>query len=387
MHQYTNITSATLFINSPYTAYIWQSTVPEMAFSGKTYLVDAMMSVAALHLRSQHPEDRSLAHASHAYAASTLREYLVHLNRGITADNAEALFLTASLIAFQAVASRIFTKDDVEVDGPSSRYELPLAWFHAFQGVKTVVTASWQWIRGSEVVKAVIEAQPSFHLDMSAATGDSYFGHLLDGLQEELANETAENYQSTGQAYLHAVSVLNFAHKSPYPAASLAFPATVSRRFVDLLETKRPRALAILACFFALLKRMYGVWWLKDISRREVMGLMGMFEPGSKWWRHLEWPIRIALWDETSIPADVWGTELDPEPRPDDGSIEGMMSHIELMAQMLGQATSQGNVQNAQASVTDAQLSGNALDVSLNGPLASRAAEVPDSPLDAASPD
>ena len=339
MHQYTHVTSHTLFINSPFTADIWQRAVPEMAFSGKTYLVDAMMSVAALHLRSLHPEDKSLARASHVYAASTLEEYLAHLHIGITAENAEALFLTASLIAFQSVASRIFTKDDAEPEsnGPSTRYELPLAWFHAFQGVKTVVATSWQWIRGSHVVKAVIDSQPSIQLDLNPLTATSYFGHLLDGLDEELATESPEHVSYTSQAYAHAVCVLNFSHKSPYPAASLAFPATVSRRFVDLVEIRRPRALAILACFFALLKRMDGVWWLKDISRREVMGLMGMFEPGSKWWRHLEWPIRIALWDDGPIPPDVWGTEWEPEPYRDDGSVESMMSHIELMAQMLGQ--------------------------------------------------
>ena len=338
MHQYTYITSKTLFLNSPYTEDIWQRAVPEMAFSGKNYLVDAMLSVAALHLRSIRPEEKALAHASHAYATSTLADFRANLGKGITADNAEALFLTASLIAFQAVASRIFTKDDSERDanGVPSRYELPLPWFHAFQGVKTVVATSWMWIRDSAVCQAVIDAQPSLQIDLNPSAPNTFFGHLLEDIQVEMSNEASDRVAETTQAYFHAVCVLNWVHKSPYPAATLAFAATVSRRYVDLLDEKRPRALAILACFFGLLKRMDGVWWLKDVARREVMGLVGMFETGSKWWAHLEWPIRIALWDGGAmIPSDVWGTECDAEPVRDDGNVETMMSHIELITQLI----------------------------------------------------
>lgn len=341
MHQYTSVTSKTLLTNFSVTEDIWQKTVPELAFAGKTYLANAILSVAALHLRSQTPEDKALVRASHAYAASTLAEYCTCLDMGITPDNAEALFLTASLIAIQASASRIFIKEDAAADpnDPAERYTLPLPWFHAFQGVKTVVASSWQWIRNSTAVQAVIDSQPSVQLDLNPVAPDSFFGHILDGLELELATEDPRFVTATSQGYSHAICVLNWAHRSPIPAAALAFPATVSRRFIDLVEAKRPRALAILACFFALLKRMEGMWWLRDVSRREVMGLVGIFESGSKWWRHLEWPVRIALWDSGPIPSDVWGVDCDVEMQQDDEFVvETMMSHIELMAQMLGQS-------------------------------------------------
>jgi hypothetical protein len=340
MHHYITVTSKTLLANSPTTEEIWQRTVPQMAFEGRTYLADAILSVAALHLRSQNPDDKAIVRASHAYAASTFAEYCASLNAGITSNNAEALFLTASLIAFQATAARIFVKDDVEVDAtnPGSRYSLPMAWFHAFQGVKTVVASSWQWIRNSTTVKAVIESQPGFQLDLNPLGPNSFFGHLLENLEQELGDEDPSMINLTSQAYAHAVCVLNYVHKTAYPAAALAFPATVSRRFIDLVESKRPRALAILACFFALLKRMDDVWWLHDVSRREVMGLVAMFEPGSQWWRHLEWPIRIALWEGGPITTEVWGAELTTAPHGNEEFVETMISHIELMADVLSQA-------------------------------------------------
>ncbi|KAF4471485.1 hypothetical protein FALBO_1608 [Fusarium albosuccineum] len=346
MHHYTNVTSKTLLTNSPAAEDIWQRAVPQMAFSGngKTYLADAILSVAALHLRSMAPDDKALVRASHSYSASSLSAYCASLENGITADNAEALFLTATLIAFQASASRIFVKDDGDTDpnDPNARYTPPLSWFHAFQGVKTVVATSWQWIRHSDIVKVVIDSQPSFQLNLNPRSPDSFFGHLLEGLEEELINEDPRFVATTGQAYSHSVSVINWAHKNYHAAAALAFPATVSRRFVDLVDAKRPRALAILACFFALLKRMDNVWWLQDVSRREVMGLVSMFEPRSKWWRHLEWPIRIALLDGSSIPQDIWGTELEEQQAPQEQGVVGsMIHHIEMFAEILNRPPTQ----------------------------------------------
>ncbi|KAM0459128.1 hypothetical protein ACHAO4_002520 [Trichoderma viride] len=341
-HQYISSTSKTLVMNSPASTDIWQKDVPRFALEGRTYLIDAVLSVAALHLRFKNPEDKVMIEASHAYSASTLAEYCRSLNKGITAENADALFLTSCLIAFQATASRLFIKEDSDLTDPSDshrRYALPLSWFHAFQGVKTIVATSWQWIRNSATLKVVIDSQPGSMLDLNPLGPESFFGHLLDDLDEELEEEDEGNRAATNQGYFHAVCVLNWAHKNQYAPSALALPSTVSRRYVELVEAKRPRALAILACFFALLKRMDNVWWLDDVARREVMGLVSLFETGSKWWRHLEWPIRIALWDgeADAIPADIWGVERKENPPADGGvlSAETILNHIDLMAKMM----------------------------------------------------
>lgn len=339
-HHFTTKTHKTLLHNVPAADDIWRIDVPQLAFAGKSYLADAILAVSALHLRSLNPDDKTLVQASHAYSASALADYCASLTGGIQEENAEALFLTASLIAFQATASRIFIKDDGEmtpsVGRNSTRYPLPLAWFHAFQGVKTVVATSWQWIFNSPTVVAVINSQPSFQLDMNPLGSSSFFGHLLEGVEDEISSEDPQLNLLSQQGYIHAVSVLNWAHQNPYPPATLAFPAAVSKRFVQLVESKRPRALAIVACFFALLKRMDNVWWLGDVSRREVMGLVSLFEPGSGWWRHLEWPVRIALWDgdANAIPASVWGAECEEEPTGEFGLVDTMKNHIELLARM-----------------------------------------------------
>jgi len=370
LHQYTTKTSKTLSFSGPSSEGIWRDTVPHVAFAGSPHLTDAVLAVAALHLRSLAPDDKELVRASHAYMASSLREYSEALKRGISGANAEALFLTSTLIAFQSTATRIFSKDESGPinarDSSLSRgrgvpgaYSVPLSWFHAFQGVKAVTAAAWPWIRQSGIVIPIIDSQPVLQLDFSTAQA-SFFGHLLDGLEVEVADlaapivgeqtatpRAAGLAHSTKQAYEHAVAVLNWAHKIPHKGAPLAFPATVSRRYVELLEERKPRALAILACFFALLKPFGSrVWWLEGMARREVLGVVSLFnsdlfgaEIERQWWPHVQWAVRVALYDDSSnpgyVPADVWGaTWLDDDTVLAQRGSQSFVSHIEMLSKL-----------------------------------------------------
>ncbi|KAK3372495.1 hypothetical protein B0H63DRAFT_298809 [Podospora didyma] len=390
MHQYTAMTCKTFTFTAPVTEEIWGITVPNLAFSGFQHLADAILAVAALHLRSMNPNDKELVRASHGYMAASLAEYSAALTRGIDHTNAESLFLTSALIAFQSTATRVFMKDELSIgggagsraDGESKErgaaagcYAIPFSWFHSFQGVKAITAASWQYLRVSPVVTQVINSQAVLQLDFSTGP-NTFFGHLLDGLEEELAELNAssassknnhantpsghaasseqqhdqnnpELIASTRQAYQHAVAVLNWAHKIPHKGAPLAFPATVSRRYIELLEERRPRALAILACFFALLKSMDRVWWLQGMARREVLGVMSLFNSDffgpdayRKWWPHLEWAMRIALYEHTGngpIPAEIWGADWYAEEQAlAEGQEHGnYFRHIELLSQMV----------------------------------------------------
>ncbi|KAK7952414.1 uncharacterized protein PG986_008142 [Apiospora aurea] len=339
LHNYTTITSKTLSLANPDIEAVWRDTVPHLAFSGASFLADGLLAVSALHLRLKSPNDRELIRASHSYMAASLSEYSAALSKGINQSNAEALFLTAALIAFQSTASRIFTRDDGgDVRERSDGYVLPISWFHAFQGVKTIVATSWQWLRTSGIVIPIIQSQPSLNLNLSA-TKSTFFGHLLDGLDQELDTLEPDVHSRTltRQAYQHAVAVLNWAHKVPRTGAPMVFLATVSKRYVELLQAKRPRALVILATFFGLLKVLdSGVWWLKGVARREVMGIVSFFDPDDEeWWPRLQWPVMVALHEGETIPPEIWGADLDEEtPSDPNRGSEQVLSHIEVLTRM-----------------------------------------------------
>ncbi|KAL5611549.1 uncharacterized protein BROUX77_001705 [Berkeleyomyces rouxiae] len=341
MHHYTTVTSKTLTISPTTIEQVWMNEVPRLAFSGAPYLVDAILAVTALHMRVLGPNDRHLVQASHAYMASSVAQYCKALSEGINETNAEALFLTATLIALQSTATRVFTRDDpgTEASDPSGTYTLPLSWFHAFQGVKAVVASSWPWIRNSETVLSVIDAQPALQLDMR--TDSAFFGPVLDGLESEVNMDDPAQKEATLQAYHHAASVLNWAHSSSARGAALAFPASVSKRFVDLIEMRRPRALVLLASFFALLRKFDSIWWLQGVPRREIIGIASLFDRNSPWWKHLEWPLRIALHEGPVIPPDVWGSDWLAEENKQGGKAPKTtyVHQIEMMSPLLARNT------------------------------------------------
>jgi len=92
-----------------------------------------------------------------------------------------------------------------------------------------ITVASWSWVRQSNIVAPIINAQPILQLDFER-TEQTFFGHLLNGLDEEIAalpnglpccsfdmashhfgvySNASSLAGSTRQAYEHAVAVLN----------------------------------------------------------------------------------------------------------------------------------------------------------------------------------
>ncbi|TAQ83630.1 hypothetical protein B7494_g8046 [Chlorociboria aeruginascens] len=323
LHNFTVSTSKTIS-NSDNEQHTWSVDIPSMAYECQ-YLMDAILAVSAVHLRSSHPEDQNLIRASHSYMASALAEYSSLLKTGVSELNAEALFSTSALIAFQASASRYF-EESAKMGGGG--YSLPLAWFHSFQGVKTVVMASWQWIRNSDRVYPIINAQPPIILSPDPRR-ISFFASLLEGIEDQLQNIEVSKRDETRQAYEHSVSFLNWAHRKPDRSRVLSFAATVSRRFVELLGEYDPRALVIIACFFAMTKMVEDTWWLEGVAKREVMGIFSLLP--QEWWGKMEWAIGVANC-EGEVDEGVWGVSGSTQEEKFTGSVT---AHIDVLAQIM----------------------------------------------------
>lgn len=333
MHHYTATTSKTLS-NDESQDIAWSVTVPSLAYESP-FLMDAILAVSALHLRILQPQDRSLIRASHSYMASALAQYSSLLNQGPSKNNAEALFCTAALIAFQASASRC-VDNGIDTD-PDNGYVLPLAWFHSFQGVKTVVITLWQWLRNSEKIFPIINGQPPLTLDLDPERR-GFFAFLLEGIEPESTSGDGDISidTDTKRAFEHAVAMLNWAHQTPERARILGFAATVTRRYIDLLREKNPRALVIAACFFAMTRIVDDIWWLQGVAKREASGIFSLLP--EEWWPKMDWPMRIAYF-EGKIDEDTWGSCWHSEgiPKHEEGFNGNLTSHIDMLAQILNQ--------------------------------------------------
>ncbi|KFZ08035.1 hypothetical protein V501_06132, partial [Pseudogymnoascus sp. VKM F-4519 (FW-2642)] len=282
LHTYTTLTAPTLaWGDTPPAALAWQLAVPNLAFNTPC-LMDALLAIAALHLRALTPSDPSLPRLFHAYMASALSSYTATLHSGVTAENGPALFATAALIAFQASASRRFLN---EPGSEAEPYSLPTQWFHAFQGVKTVVIAAWPFLRSSDI-RPIISAQPALALDLHPSR-PAFFDDLLVGLDEQLLSLEEGERDETRRAYEHSVAYLNWAHARPEKARIVGFPATVSRRFIELVDRADSRALAVIASFFAMTRAVDGAWWLSGVARKEVRGILGLLD--EEWRERVGW--------------------------------------------------------------------------------------------------
>ena len=326
MHHYTASTSQTLS-DMKEQKIAWQVNIPSIAYDAQ-YLMDAILAVSALHLRSLNPEDQALVRASHGYMASALAQYSSLLREGgLSEFNAEALFSTSALIAFQASASRGFDDQD-------QGYILPLAWFHSFQGVKAMVMASWKWLRNSEKIFPIIGGQPALSLDFDPDR-KAFFSPLLDGMAVQLLNEPEQTRAETEQAYEHSVAFLNWAHQKPERARILGFAATVSRRFVELIGEQDPRALVIISCFFAMTKVVDDVWWLEGVAKREVMGIFSLLP--QEWWGKMEWPLRIAN-HVGEMDVMTWGVNWSENATNiKEGERGDVRAHIDMLAQLMNE--------------------------------------------------
>ncbi|KAL3417561.1 C6 zinc finger protein [Phlyctema vagabunda] len=328
MHHWTAATSQTLSMTAGQ-KHAWQIDVPSIAYNSQ-YLMDAILAVAALHLRVDNPDDQTVVRASHSYMASALSQYSSLLNKGLSATNAEALFATSALIAFQASASRRFENHD----GPDG-YSLPLSWFHSFQGVKTVVMASWQWLRYSDRIFPIINGQPALRLDLDP-NRKSFFRGLLEGMDEQLKGLDKALAEETKRGYEHAVSFLDWAHRKPERSRILGFAATVSRRFVELIAEQDPRALVITSSFFAMTKVIDEVWWLNGVAKREVTGIMSLVP--REWWSKMDWAVRISN-SVGPIDEESWGDCWHSEgaPKVEEGFGGCVQDHIDIMSSMTGE--------------------------------------------------
>ncbi|TGO16083.1 hypothetical protein BTUL_0032g00460 [Botrytis tulipae] len=332
MHHYTATTSKTLS-NDESQDVAWSVIVPSLAYDSP-YLMDAILAVSALHLRILQPEDRSLARASHSYMASALAQYSSLLSQGPSQSNAEALFCTAALIAFQASASRCVENG---IDGDSdSGYVLPLAWFHSFQGVKTIVITSWHWLRNSAKIFPIINGQPPLILDFDPERR-GFFAFLLEGIDHASNSDDASIDADTKQAYEHAVAMLNWSHQKPERARILSFAATVTRRYIDLLKRQDPRALVIVSCFFAMTRIVDDIWWLQGVAKREVTGIFSLLP--EEWWPKMDWPMRIAYF-EGRLDEDTWGScwHTEGTPKREEGFNGNLISHIDMLAKIMNAA-------------------------------------------------
>jgi hypothetical protein len=268
----------------------WFTAVPQQSL-GNEALMYTMFAVSALHMSEtgSHDEDMILTHRKYlALALAEHKKDVLNLNE----SNFDAVLLTSTLLRITAFV--MLQKRSL------SPYEPPPQWLEMTRGAINLFKASWDFIgkdensMGFKLTKRmpiIWDEEAKF-----AASNREGFEYLLhrdevDVAQEEWPPEVVEAYETT-VSYIGCVLI---AMKNGEPTNEICrrliiFPYIVRSKYIELVKEAQPRALAILAHYFAILDQWPDVWWLGRSGSREVYALNEILT--GKWSELMKWPMQ-----------------------------------------------------------------------------------------------
>jgi hypothetical protein len=298
MHHYVSAAGATFpAVDDPAVLETWTVYVPRMAFS-HSFLLKAVFAVAALHLARTSPDPTNeYAHAHRVYLNAAVQEQRKAVAQ-LGPSNADAVSLSAAIILWQAFALYI-----QEEDQTGNAYAPPLKWLRLSAGIGVIVRETKPWIDEHSRTNTIIQAKP--HLFNRHALFDvknsAHFSNLLTWHPPSSPSTPTNSaiLLLDATAYQHTVSYIGsiFAalseNESPTCLARrfMALGSLMPDRFRDLLAAMDPRALVIMAHFFAMTKKVEGLWWFKGTAEREVTGIRSVLP--REWHELMAWPVAM----------------------------------------------------------------------------------------------
>lgn len=305
MHQWTTKTAMTFNGNSDqvYRTMMTQK-LAEVAFANDA-LLNTLCSFAALHIAKTATDPSERADAMDAY-----RKYLDMALRGhqieiksLSKTNADAICLTSSMIRNSTMATL--------ADRPIDPYVPPTDWFHMWLGSREVFSTAWAWVGDDEtsMAKLITERKPDMK-DVDALFHESNgngFMHLLERSPNDKANEPWDDEIQEAYrlviCYIGGIQIAMNANETAdeLTRRAVGFGLLIPKRFINLMDEARPRALVVLAHYFALLAKLRDIWWIGDTGRREVRAINS--ELSGEWQRLMSGPL-MAI-EESPIPIEM----------------------------------------------------------------------------------
>jgi hypothetical protein len=256
---------------------VWTVHAPRLAFE-HSYLLNAIISVAALHSAKLNPQNPAMAEVYRRYFNIAVREH-----RAIIASlgpaNTDAVCLSASLISLLTFMLR----QNIEF----GNYSPPLHYFYLSAGHRLVFIESARW--RTEIIDVIITATPNMSNFSDEVFKEKYGLPFSDFSSWRAIDEMVDpESQSAYEMALRFVGyVLTSIERGDDPSeirrVLLSFGQFAPPVYVKRLEENSPRALVILAYFFALAKAVDDVWWMRGIVEREVFGIQSILPEQWQW--------------------------------------------------------------------------------------------------------
>jgi len=295
LHFYTTTTSLTLS-NRPELQQIWQTVVPQIAFT-QDFLLHGILAFSALQLARSQPERKTLLYAeASAHHDIGVRMFQIAMSN-ITTQNCDACLAFSTIIAAYAWASSHQLGDLFFSDASTSEDRSNVEWVGLLRGVHTLLDAAREWMTSSSL-KLILHPRPidpalaeaadpevSTRLVALSQLWDASSGRFND-IEVEALNETL--------ALLHEDCGLVASSSDDYRidivSIVYAWPVKVPEAFLVMVKELRPEALIVLAHYSLLLNRADQVWFMQGMSRRLLQSIHSKI--GKEWESWIAWPLQ-----------------------------------------------------------------------------------------------
>ena len=300
MHHYTTSTCKQLPDgHSRKGNYVWSIDIPKLAFQSDLVL-SALLSISALHHWALTPNDQLLSYAAGYYFDRAVRDHRKALG-DVDQVSAEVVLATAILITHQTwLAAHNNTSN--------TPYELPLQTYYMARGIQVLFEQMWPWLGGSGYLwyvdrTPISDTEEVVCVDPFLISSQYDLAKLSVTFNEEgVSPKDKIVYEKTvGEISSMCLSICNRTSQVPLQRMVATMPLRLPERFLELVELKDPRALALLARNLALLKVIDSVWWLhgtgpsQNVAEISVTGIGNMIP--EEWFWVMEWPLKVLSGD------------------------------------------------------------------------------------------
>ncbi|KAI1212157.1 C6 finger domain-containing protein [Annulohypoxylon truncatum] len=297
MHQYVTETGMTIAADEHSSDY-YSQLIPKLSFHSDALLY-SMYCLAALNIARVYGDNEledGAENVANRYFSMAVREHnkeIFQVNKNTT----DIVCLTSCLMR-AATLIQLHNRN-------REPYTPPWQWLALTRTSTATFVEAYQLIGPdpNSVAFQLIRANSHLHDKGNLPQrGDiQRLQHLMDrskklSVGEDWDSEIQDGYERTLTYICNAMKLMEAEGSSGNLLRMLLmFPMLADERYVKLVKEASPRALVILAHFFALLARYNDVWWVGNVAADEVHGIANTLP--EEWQYLLLWPLeKIKQW-------------------------------------------------------------------------------------------
>ncbi|PTB42442.1 uncharacterized protein TrAFT101_008464 [Trichoderma asperellum] len=295
----------------PQNLKIWSIDVPKIALDYEP-LLTAIFSISLLYMvfsnsRVGIAEDELFAYRAR-YFEATLRHHRKALG-SMDHRTANGASFTSIILIFDAFAS--LRERWIQPIHHSMPYKPPTEWLQMCRGARKVAALGLDMIgEDSDSSLSIMAKGAAAFIDpeiIYSEASRARFAHLLPKNADESQDGVDNEAYIRAVAYIGSVAAAKEAGEPPLITARrlTIFPIILHSRFLTLIDMLSPRAMVILAHYFALLCPLDGLWWIGNCPKKEIEAINSNLS--SEWQGMMEWPLQVLR--DHDKPSIVRGNE------------------------------------------------------------------------------